>query len=952
LEVDCLNINEISNGLRDGLVLCNLLKHISSLDHSSEINWRAKGRVACLKNIRMFLENCKKEFNLTDEDLFQADMLYDLNMECIFNALSKISRIDSVEKKCGYKGFNVNENELSDIYENIQVNNDVGDCYTDVNDIVGDHDGMYENIMNIKLTKNEERLNTANVNLSSKDSTIKEIFESETKFVNTLMIIYNDFMIHLMPILNDTDKKLVFINIESIKDLHIELLKQLRCALEGFEGRSNRICDVFDSFQFKIIQTYVDYFGGIHKSMLKIDSLISSDREFTAKLEWCQSHSSMGIFKLFDLIRLPYQRVLKYHLLFLNLNKYTKDDHPAKKNIQKTLSNMLDLSKYLNEAQRQNEILDQMNILNGQLEGFNFKTTTLKDFGELIKNDKVQIKEEYVDNFAKTRTILLLNKVLFICKSRGDKLVYKGTIMLNDFKIEEKKNASKISSSQINLVSTDRLKVCSPKSIFFKDVRQKDDWKNSLEKAIDILKPKGFNNKKHRFILYNFKRDIVNCSICKCILFGVFYQGYKCINCGCISHKKCIEKFDNECITESIDLNPTIPQQQHEIESDRLTKFVSFTVRAVHSYHGKPLPTNKEYSILKLNVGEIIQVTDDDDDDWWKGYKICDVQDEGYFPSNKVQAIKTYEPQEKVILRNIDYEVRNQNSAEPENKQKKSETLIKNESWFFNCDARASVKVLNNTKNSTGKTIFLVRPSQEGGYTISIKHKSQINHLRILSTSSKKLTLDKKIEFSTVQELIDYYIKNKLDYFPQLDTTLGSPFTNTSALDINSIQEIENENWYTNQKREIAIKILNGLNEEKDKSVFLVRPSQSGGYAVSIKFKSEIKNIQIITSNEPQKFYIDESLQFHSVKELVLHYIENSLEDVYPELPTKLEVPFRNLLPPPIETRKARFDYHPIMDTELEIKKDHFYSIISKNEDMWRLYNSDGLIACAPATCF
>jgi guanine nucleotide exchange factor VAV len=704
LEIDCLSINEISNGLRDGLVLCNLLNHISSLSNSSEINWRAKGRVACLKNIRIFLENCKKEFNLTDEDLFQADMLYDLNMECVFNALSKISKIDSVEKKCGHKGFNVNQNEQSDIYENIQVNNENGVSYTEVDDIVGDHDAMYEKIMNIDLKKNEERLIIANVNLSSKDSTLKEIFESETKFVNTLMILYNDFMIHLIPILNDTDKKLVFLNIESIKDLHIELLKQLRYALEGFEGRSNRICDVFDSFQFKIMQVYVDYFGGIQKSMLKINSLISSNREFSDKLEWCRSQSSMGIFQLFDLIRLPYQRVLKYHLLILNLYKYTKDDHPAKKNIQKTLSNMLDLSKYLNESQRQNEILDQMNILNGHLQGFNFKTTTLQDFGELIKDDKVQIKEEHVENFAKTRTILLLNKVLFICKSRGDKLIYKGTMMLNDFKIEEKKSASKLNSNQINFVSN--IKVY---TIFFKDARQKDDWKNCLENAIDILQPKGFNNKNHRFILYNFKRQIVNCSICKSILLGVFYQGYKCINCGCISHKKCIEKFDNECIIRSNDLFPKNPQQHHDIETDKLTKFVSFKVKAVYSYQGKPLPTNKEYSTLKFNVGDIIEVTDDDDDDWWKGYKICDIQEEGYFPSNKVQAIKAYEPQEKLILRN-------QNSAEPENKQKILETLIKNESWFFNCDARSSAKVLN--KNSTGKTIFLVRPSQEGGYTI------------------------------------------------------------------------------------------------------------------------------------------------------------------------------------------------------------------------------------------
>ena len=971
LDIDCLNINEFSNGLRDGLILCDLLNRISSINHSNEINWRAKGRVACLKNIRIFLENCKKEFYLTDEDLFQPDMLYDLNMECIFHALSKISKIESVEKKCEHIGFNVNQTEQPDIYENIQV--EVQDeSYTEVDAIVCDLDAMYENIMNIKLTKEEEILNIGiqgkhNTRLSGKDNTIKEIFESETKFVNTLMIFHKDFMIHLMPILNDSDKKIVFLNIESIKDLHVELLKKLREALEGNEGRSNRICNAFDSFVFKMMREYVDYVAGINKElMFKIDTLLSSNKEFKVKLEWCNSQSSMGIFKLYDLIRLPFQRVLKYHLLFSNLDKYTQNDHPSKKNIQKSLSNILDLSNYLNESKSQSEKLNQMNLLNSDLQGFNFKTTTLADFGRLINNDKIQIKEESTEAFAKTRTILLLNKVLFICKSRGDKLVYKGTMMLNDFQVEDKK----VNANQLNLVSIDHMKVY---SLYFKDVKQKNEWKNDLKVAIDELQPKGFSNKNHRFILYNFKREIVYCSICKSLLLGIFYQGYKCINCGCISHKNCIAKLDKECMNGSKDLN-LMPNQSPVIEPERrATQFVSYKCKALYTYQGRPMPVNKKY--LTFIVGDIIQVTDDDCDDWWKGYKLTESNYEGYFPSNKVQEIKNDEPVVEPILRKLDSETASEQKikeisvikyepsvilrkqdSETENKQsqgsKQGSSLTQisftNQPWFSHCDARTSLRVLSNAKNSLGQTIFLVRPSQEGGYTITIKHKSQINHLRILSTSSNKFTLDKNLEFSSVQVLVDYYMTHKLDFFPQLDTTLGIPYTNTL---INL--DMENETWYSNQKHEIATKILNGL-EEKDKPLFLVRPSQSGGYAISIKFKSEIKNIKINTAsmNESKKFYIDENLKFDTVKELIFHYIENSLVDIYPELPTSLGIPFRSALPTVIETRKAKIDYHPVMNTELEIQKDHVYSIINKNDDMWKVFNSDGLIAFAPHTCF
>ena len=278
---------------------------------------------------------------------------------------------------------------------------------------------------------------------------------------------------------------------------------------------------------------------------------------------------------------------------------------------------------------------------------------------------------------------------------------------------------------------------------------------------------------------------------------------------------------------------------------------------------------------------------------------------------------------------------------------------ITNQLYFFNYDKSESERVLNNLKNDFDKTIFIVRPSSKiGSYTITIKNQSNIYHSRILSTSSNKLTLDDILEFSTLQELIDHYMTHKFDYFSKklnLNTTLGIPYTN--ALELEMDQPIENEKWYSNQKSEIAIKILNALEEEINKSVFLVRPRKSGGYKISIKFKSEIEHIPILETtdyDETQKFFIEENLKFNSIKQLIFYYIEKSS----PKLPTTLDIPFRNALPKPIETRKALFDYQKVMNDELDIQKDQDYCVISKNHDMWRIYNSDGLVAFAPKICF
>ena len=52
-------------------------------------------QLLCLNNIRLFLSVCKAKqyFNLSDEDLFDEHMLYDLvDLACVIRTLSIISR--------------------------------------------------------------------------------------------------------------------------------------------------------------------------------------------------------------------------------------------------------------------------------------------------------------------------------------------------------------------------------------------------------------------------------------------------------------------------------------------------------------------------------------------------------------------------------------------------------------------------------------------------------------------------------------------------------------------------------------------------------------------------------------------------------------------------------------------------------------------------------------------
>ena len=780
-----LKLNEFSCGLRDGVILCNLLNYLSpgSIDSSQIARRSTQNRSACIKNIRLFLEACKKEFDLNDQLLFQADMLYDLNVERVFITLSTISKLKQVEQKCNRSGFNIesNQHELENYY-NIEPIDECDQMYTPDEAILDENDAIYQTIMHSGGGGDENRRSgVAAVNFSKRDHVTREIYESETKFVKTLNIIVNDFMRQLSPILNEIDKRIIFINIEALKNVHSELHDKLREAITGGHGRTSRICIVYDSYKLKLMKEYVDYFGGMQTAIFKVDNLTVKSNEFKNKLEDCRKKSEMGTFKLSDLIRIPYQRVLKYHLLFTELNKNTDEQHTAKKDIQTTLENMRDLAHYLNEAQRDKEILDQIEDISKNIQDFNFNSTTLKDFGHLVKDDNVRIKE-IGERFAKTRTLLLFEKALFICKSRGDSYQYKATLMLNDFKLEESGHDSSNNSStsiQINLVSIgDRSK---GHSLLFKDDKQKNDWKTNISATIDKLLPRGHNNNNHTFTLCNFERDIVNCSFCKKVLLGVFYQGYKCSKCLGLAHKGCIMKFPQCSGTGRTSTGISILQPFKTVTDTRRNKFISYKVRALYSYQGKPQPPDNEVQVLKFKENDIIQVTDDDDDDWWKGFKIGgSTTAEGCFPKNYVQALKTAgNYSDRSTINGIETISSSHTLADIEVKS------IENSSWYVACERESSETILNRVPNAADVAIFLVRPRNEGGYAISIKFNSKVEHIRIhvlkflLSDGreSANVCLVEQLQFPSIQELIAHYMVNRLeDNFPQLKTTLGIPF--------------------------------------------------------------------------------------------------------------------------------------------------------------------------------
>lgn len=282
---------------------------------------------------------------------------------------------------------------------------------------------------------------------------------------------------------------------------------------------TERICKVFQSFKLPMMREYAEYFSYIDRSLAKCDALttphsVSNTKaasyasDFRQKLDECRKTSKRGNFKLTDLLRLPYQRVLKYHLLFNELLKQTDVDHTAKDSILKTKEAMCEVGNYLNECERDKENLTHTERIMAHLtvDSKGSANLNLKAYGHYIKDDKFRIKSsESGERIARTRTFFLFEIALIICKAKGDLYNYKETLLIEEYNIEDRSvspggstsmsvNSSDVSSmvnigliggASANAHSLIMSHVNRTKSytFFFKNQEQKRIWKNCLLQA-------------------------------------------------------------------------------------------------------------------------------------------------------------------------------------------------------------------------------------------------------------------------------------------------------------------------------------------------------------------------------------------------------------------------------------------------------------------------------------
>uniref|UniRef100_A0A8C2AWH9 Vav 2 guanine nucleotide exchange factor n=1 Tax=Cyprinus carpio TaxID=7962 RepID=A0A8C2AWH9_CYPCA len=528
---------DLAQALRDGVLLCQMLHNLSpgSVD-LKQINFRPQmSQFLCLKNIRTFLKVCHDKFGLRNSELFDPFDLFDVR-----DFGKNINHFDTA----------LNEDDVYRSLEELADEHDVGE--DDIYDCVpceDDGDDIYEDIIKVEVRQPMKMGMTED---DKRNCCLVEIQETEAKYYKTLEDIEKNYMSPLKQVLTQQDMEAIFVNLE-VSD-HLLLL------------------------------IYGQYCSHMENAQKTLDELIATREDVKCKVEECTMKVQDGKFKLQDLLVVPMQRVLKYHLLLKELVSHSMD-RPERQQLKEALEAMQDLAMYINEVKRDNETLKKISEFQSSIENLQVK---LEEYGRPKIDGELKVCS-IVNRTKQDRYIFLFDKVVIVCKRKGYNYELKEIIELHFYKMSDDPMNNRDMKKWSYGFYLIHLQGKQGFQFFCKTEDTKRKWMEQFEMAMSNIKPERATANQHNFQMHTFEKN-TNCRACKMLLRGIFYQGYYCSQCGTGVHKECLEVIT-------------------------ICKISDYKLFSLINYHGTPAPPGK--MPLCFQTGEVIELLKGDPDTSW-----------------------------------------------------------------------------------------------------------------------------------------------------------------------------------------------------------------------------------------------------------------------------------------------------------------------------------------------
>uniref|UniRef100_A0A6Q2Z176 Osteoclast-stimulating factor 1 n=1 Tax=Esox lucius TaxID=8010 RepID=A0A6Q2Z176_ESOLU len=618
---------ELAQALRDGVLLCQLLNNL--LPHAinlREINLRPQmSQFLCLKNIRTFLGVCQDKFHLKKTELFEAFDLFDVRdfgkvPPAFLRVCVPFPSVGCIADDEIYSG-------LSDqMDETVDEDDDLYDC---VEDEENEGDEIYEDLMRADEPQETQQKTMV---VDKRECCLQEIRLTEEKYTDTLDSILQHFMKPLQRFLQPHDIESIFINTVELAETHRSLLGDIQTSILTF-GAEN-LFQVFINYKERLLP-YGRYCSQVEAATKHLDRISTMKEDVRMKLEECSNRANNGRFSLRDLLMVPMQRVLKYHLLLQELVKHTTSA-TEKENLRTALDAMRDLAQCVNEVKRDNEIIKQITTFQLSIENM---TQSLALYGRPKIDGELKIcsteKKSKQDRYS-----FLFDKAMFVCKKKsGETMELKETIDLQNYQLRDEttseKDNKKWSHSFLLIDSYGKAGY----DLFFKTRDLKKKWLEQFEMALSNMCPENCTANNHDFQMHCFE-DTTCCKACCMLLRGIFFQGYRCTRCKMAAHKECLGRVPacgrNSEYSGTLKKVRLLSDALHGTALQRFPK-----MEVCEEYYGLPPPPVAFGQPLHLSMGDVIELTKAEADlQWWEGKNVM-IGQTGWFPCRKVKPKNT-----------------------------------------------------------------------------------------------------------------------------------------------------------------------------------------------------------------------------------------------------------------------------------------------------------------------
>ncbi|XP_073830138.1 vav guanine nucleotide exchange factor isoform X2 [Musca autumnalis] len=568
-------IRSLALTLRDGVMLCNLVIFLDPkcLDPSEMTKRPQMAQFLCCKNIKLFIDVCRNHFKLREADLFEPSMLYDLtHFHRVLITLSKLSQCAKVQKlHPNIVGFNLQLSPSERSHSDEAIYKDLHSTTTDNNACNGHVDEhintkeeeVYQDLCALQRTSRSQI--TSATSFEQRDYVIRELIDTESNYLDVLNALKMKFMAPLERYLTPDDIRQIFPRIKELADIHTKFLDKLRDSLQPHAKM--KMGQVFLEFRepFLIYGEYcscllgaIDFLADICKKNQIIEQLVQQ----------CEREYNVGKLQLRDILSVPMQRILKYHLLLDKLVKETSPAHEDYRSLERAKEAMIDVSQYINEVKRDSDHLVIIQKVKDSIVDLHLlqNGNDLLQYGRLLLDGELHIKA-HEDQKTKLRYAFVFDKILILVKpahmKTGDmQYTFRDSHNLAEYQVEQshsRRTIGRDSRFKYQLLLA-RKSGKTAFTLYLKSEPERDKWRKALTEAMENLDPPGCRNTDHKMEIFTFDAP-TTCRHCSKFLKGRIHQGYRCKVCEIAVHKGCISST-GRCKQNVVAIPPPVCDRQ------------------------------------------------------------------------------------------------------------------------------------------------------------------------------------------------------------------------------------------------------------------------------------------------------------------------------------------------------------------------------------------------------